>query len=90
MMLLPVQIAPFLSTLVKKGILSDFHWHLFYTLSLSIPYLYPWIVNQYSPVKFNVMILITITRFYMRFDKYLIWSVVILLFMRTISPLTAD
>lgn len=78
MMLLPIQIAPFLSTLVKKGIISDFYWHLVYTFSLSLPYFYGWIRNEHSPVSINLMFLIAFLRFYLWMDKYLIWAIIML------------
>lgn len=72
MMLLPIQIAPFLSTLVKKNIISDFYWHLVYTLTLILPYLY-----SPSPVRIEWMVLIAFLRFYLRMDKYILWSLVL-------------
>ena len=72
MMLLPIQIAPFLSTLVKKGIISDFYWHLVYTTSLILPYFY-----SPSPVRIESMVLIAFLRFYLRMDKYVLWSLVL-------------
>jgi hypothetical protein len=72
MMLLPIQIAPFLSTLVKKNIISDFYWHLVYTTTLILPYLYP-----SSPVRIQSVMLIAFLRFWLRMDKYVLWSLVV-------------
>lgn len=72
MMLLPIQIAPFLSTLVKKNIISDFYWHLVYTTTLILPYLYP-----SSPVRIHWIMMIAFLRFYLRMDKYILWSLVL-------------
>ncbi len=72
MMLLPIQIAPFLSTLVKKGIISDFYWHLIYTTTLLLPYLY-----TSSPVSIEWMMVLAFLRFCLKTDKYVLWSLVL-------------
>lgn len=79
MVLLPIQIAPFLSTLVKKGIVRDLHWHLVYTVSLLLTYTHGWATGTPSPVSIWLMVLIAFLRFYLRVDKYLLWSMVVLL-----------
>ena len=40
LILLPIQLAAFLMTMVKKGILSSMDWHIFYSSSLMIPFIY--------------------------------------------------
>ena len=40
LILFPIQLAALLLTLVRKGIISTSAWHIYYTLSLSIAYLY--------------------------------------------------
>lgn len=85
LVLLPIQIAPFLSTLVKKGILRDLHWHLVYTLSLLLPYCYGWVANRPSLVRMDWMVGIAFLRFYLRVNKYVLWGMVFLMAMaRTI------
>jgi hypothetical protein len=80
LVLFPIQIAPFLSTLVKKGILSDFYWHMVYTLSLSLPYLYGWLAHTPSPIPIPVMVMIAWLRFSWRVNKFLLWSMVLLFY----------
>lgn len=35
----PIQLSAFLMTLVRKGIISNIYWHIFYSISLMTPYL---------------------------------------------------
>jgi hypothetical protein len=39
MIMFPIQLSAFLMTLVRKNIISNNHWHIFYSLSLAIPYI---------------------------------------------------
>jgi hypothetical protein len=77
MVLLPIQIAPFLSTLVKKGIVQNSHWHIVYTLSLLLPYLHG--VSHHDrpfPSSHRLMIMsaIALFRFVFHANKYLLWT----------------
>lgn len=79
MVLLPIQIAPFLSTLVKKGIIQNSHWHLVYTLSLMVPYLQgSWVCKPSSSSSSHWMLwmmVIAFSRFVLHLNKYTIWSI---------------
>ena len=69
----PIQLSTFLMTLVRKKLISNKHWHFFYSLSLSLPYL----INYSNPVitknyllKIGLGISYTIMRLGFKFDKY--------------------
>lgn len=80
MALLPIQTAPFLMTLVKKGIINQTEWHIWYTLGLLANWVHALfgkgndgnlLANwQYA----LVFISATIARLYFRINKYIIWS----------------
>lgn len=87
--LLPIQIAPFLMTLEKKGVITQAGWHLYYTLALLANY-----VLAVSPpaddasladfgvrVSRNAFLMLSmffaIFRFHFRINKYLLWIIVI-------------
>jgi hypothetical protein len=38
LVMFPIQLSTFLMTLVRKSIITNIHWHIFYTLSLVSPY----------------------------------------------------
>ena len=38
LVMFPIQLSTFLMTLVRKSIITNIHWHFFYTLSLVSPY----------------------------------------------------
>lgn len=77
MMLLPIQIAPFLSTLVKKGIISDFYWHLVYTITLLLPYIDGFFLNNSDPyIGIRTMFIFAFLRFGCRMNKYLLWTLI--------------
>jgi hypothetical protein len=76
LILFPIQLAAFLMTLVKKGILPSIDWHIFYALSLLIPFLYLILNTEVSEsipalpagVAFGVM------RIHTRVSKYVLWN----------------
>lgn len=80
MALLPIQTAPFLMTLVKKGILTQTEWHIWYTLGL----LSNWIHalagtgtdgNLLSTAQYmGLFLTATVARLRFRVPKYLIWG----------------
>ena len=73
--LIPIQTAPFCMTLVKKGIITQMGWHIYYTLALLINYYYAMCDGIHvTPFKILVLFLI-IGRFYIKANKYLLWSV---------------
>lgn len=80
MALLPIQTAPFLMTLVKKGILTQTEWHIWYTLGLLSNWIHALVgtgtdgnllsTSQYMCLFFTA----TAARLYFRVPKYLIWG----------------
>jgi hypothetical protein len=85
LMLLPIQLAPLLMTLVKKGIMRQGGWHLWYALALLLNYVY----SAYSETSacasvsataasFSatavVPLAFSILRFGFGVDKYLLWT----------------
>jgi hypothetical protein len=80
--LLPIQLAPFLMTLVKKGILNQAGWHLWYTLSLLVnwAYRYVWRVEQsrvgpVAPVHSMAMWgALCVLRLGLGANKYALWA----------------
>jgi hypothetical protein len=77
----PIQIAAFLMTLVRKNILSPGGWHLIYTISLGLNYAFGLISKtEPKPIIFWISsLLFIIGRFKFNFDKYLLWSGVIII-----------
>ena len=78
--LFPIQLAAFLMTLVKKGILSTGGWHFYYALFLGINYIYSFNIpfsRNYFPVLTGTTFF-CICRFKYRYNKYLLWFIIIL------------
>lgn len=76
--LLPIQLASLLMTLVRKGLISTWHYHMIYTWSLCMPYvvgLRQWIFVMQTHDFFGLMIVGTFL-YQMRrrgFSKYTLW-----------------
>lgn len=80
MALLPIQTAPFLMTLVKKGVINQTEWHIWYTLGLLTNWVHALAgkgndgnlltSGQYMAV----FITATIARLVFKVNKYVIWS----------------
>jgi len=78
--LFPIQLAAFLMTLVKKGIMTTEGWHFYYALFLGINYIYSYNIpfsSNYFPVVIGSLFF-CICRFKYRFNKYLLWIIIIL------------
>ena len=86
LMLLPIQLAPLLMTLVKKGIMRQGGWHLWYALALLLNYVYSAfsdasassasayeIVASFSATAV-IPLAFSILRFGFGVDKYLLWT----------------
>ena len=74
--LIPIQTAPFGMTLQRKGLISQFGWHVFYIGAILSNYLYS-IVNIYDPeLMWMYMLLFCILRFRFRCNKYILWTIV--------------
>lgn len=72
--LIPIQTAPFGMTLQRKGIISQYGWHLFYILAILSNYVYS-AVNIYEPkTMWLYMIFFSILRFKFRINKYILWT----------------
>jgi hypothetical protein len=80
--LLPIQTAPFLMTLVKKGLLNQAEWHIWYTVALLTNWVHALVGkgtddNMVSTLTYMALFLgATIARLRYRVNKYTIWTVV--------------
>lgn len=76
--LIPIQIAPFLMTLQRKGFMNQASWHIYYVISILINYLYS-AVHLYNPIKSYVFVILFVYfRFYKNVNKYLVWTIIYL------------
>lgn len=82
--LFPIQIAAFLMTCVRKGVLSADGWHLLYTAALILNYLHATIwspLGGVTSISRELYLVITagfcILRFVFRVDKYVLWMPII-------------
>ena len=66
----PIQFSTFLMTLVRKGYISNNIWHLFYSLSLALPYFINYNKVSLDNYKLYLSILHIILRLYFRTNKY--------------------
>lgn len=72
--LIPIQTAPFCMTLVKKGIIDQMSWHVLYTLAVLISYYYG-ACDGIHVIMFKLLVFfIVFGRFYLKLNKYLLWS----------------
>lgn len=82
MALLPIQTAPFLMTLVKKGVLNQAEWHIWYTIALLTNVVHVMFGkgtdgNTVSTfVYMSVFFGTSIARLGFRVNKYVIWTTV--------------
>lgn len=80
--LLPIQTAPFLMTLVKKGILNQAEWHVWYTLALLTNWIHAIFGqgndgNTVSTVAYQTILWSAVAvRFHYRVNKYTIWGAI--------------
>jgi hypothetical protein len=76
---LPIQIAPFLMTLEKKGLLSQGGWHIYYTLSLFVNFYWNARCGQVETV-YKKMVFwffvssIFVGRVHYNINKYVLWA----------------
>jgi hypothetical protein len=77
LILFPIQLAAFLMTCVRKGIITSTAWHVLYAGALGLNYLY-WTrgVHLLSVV---VVLIVCLARFVWRVNKYLLWTGVVIL-----------
>jgi len=80
--LLPIQTAPFLMTLVKKGVLNQREWHIWYTVALLTNWVHALVGkgtddNMVSTqVYMFIFFTSSIARLRYRINKYIIWGTV--------------
>jgi len=73
----PIQIAPFLMTLTRKGFLSSFGWHFGYALALFWNYVYGAIQPGMFPFYYWMYALVfCVGRFHFKVNKYILWSLI--------------
>jgi hypothetical protein len=79
--LIPIQTAPFCMTLVKKGIMNQFGWHFYYTITLLINFIYGILENgpRIIPagVYWYLVLVFCSLRFGLNVNKYILWSAII-------------
>lgn len=76
LILFPIQLAAFLMTLVKKGIITSEAWHVYYSISLGLNYLYHAAIPYETQTCYPVLLCV-IAFCYLRFrhhlSKYVLW-----------------
>lgn len=79
MIILPIQIAPFGMTLVKKGLITQAGWHWWYSLAIFANYLNAYLTtNDVTHTCYLMSVLMfCVCRFYYRMNKYVLWSFII-------------
>jgi hypothetical protein len=82
LVLLPIQLASLLMTLVRKGLLTAKGYHIGYTISLCLPYISAFRSFVYSgAMDVPLLTVIATVLFQMRrkgLNKYFLWSCVVL------------
>ena len=70
--MMPIQIATFLMTLVRKNIIGAIYWHIWYSLTLMSVFF----VHTDTTVSFTKFLIFVpiIGRLVYRIDKYILWS----------------
>ena len=84
LVLFPIQIAAFLMTCVRKGVLSADGWHILYAASLGLNYIRP---SQFQDIYdwielveyMAICALFCVLRFRYRINKYALWIPMILM-----------
>ncbi len=76
LILFPIQMAAFLMTMVKKGIITSVIWHVMYSLSLSLPFLYLLFKTDLmdSIPALPIALIFCFLRINTRLSKYLLWN----------------
>jgi hypothetical protein len=67
----PIQLSTFLMTLVRKNIISNNSWHIFYAMSLSLPYLFNLNIIKTGDDIFYPSIIFAFCRLFLGIDKYI-------------------
>ena len=75
MVLFPIQIAAFLMTCVRKGVLGGDGWHILYAASLLLNYVRgAFLVGNVNYDYWIIALLFCILRFKLRLNKYALWT----------------
>lgn len=82
LIILPIQIAPFGMTLVKKGIITQAGWHLWYSLAIFANYWYATTMKRSDIAGLETfyitgMLFFTTGRFIFHKNKYALWGTII-------------
>lgn len=81
LVILPIQIAPLGMTLVKKGIINQAGWHLWYSLAIFANYWNAHVTPDDASVWYYKasVFLFCLYRFRFHINKYILWSFIIML-----------
>lgn len=74
MIMYPIQLSTFLSTLVRKNIINNNMWHLFYSLSLTLPVLVSQFTKNVNPrylIKIKLTLAFIVSRLLLNTNKYI-------------------
>ena len=76
LILFPIQMAAFLMTMVKKGIITSVDWHVMYSLSLSLPFLYLLFKTDLMDniPALPIALIFCFLRINTRLSKYFLWN----------------
>lgn len=77
----PIQLSTFLMTLVRKQIISNNMWHIFYSMSLTYPYLFNFVnptINSIYVLKISLGISYNVLRLGLKLNKYICMSSIVL------------
>jgi hypothetical protein len=79
LIIIPIQIAPFLMTLVKKGIMNQTGWHIYYTIAIMVNYIYGYYTDLSLPLWLYTTLISGFIggRFIYNINKYILWSMVV-------------
>jgi hypothetical protein len=75
--LIPIQLAPFMMTMVKKGLIRQIGWHIGYIVQLLIGYFYAYQHMVHNSPVIPLAIGAAILRFGVGLNKYVLWGFVI-------------
>jgi hypothetical protein len=77
LVLFPIQLAAFLMTLVRKGMLSPAGWHVLYALFLGINYVYgAYASDPVNTLMYPASVLFCLFRFGFHVNKYVLWGAI--------------
>jgi len=86
LIMFPIQLSAFLMTLVRKNIISNILWHVFYSASLSTPYFITLNnANVINYTKIILSILFIILRLKFNINKYLLMISTVFIYLYTVN-----